>query len=573
MPTEVLKPTTPISNGKILEYKALIAAELSNKLTSDQMKLALNEYAIMMMEYSSPLGTNKNPAATVAVNTDYDSKQGQTSTVLRSQFLPWITKYPLAMKFLTTASASYNPKDFMTVIKAGDYSDNTVRTVTPQIFGTTTSGIGNTGYGIVNGFESDGTTAYTWSDVEATLAPTNAQAPSVVPNTYVLLHNNLVSNEAGLAGLIALRSLNVPATNYSNGVQLAVGTNAASFQLSDVNMLPIQSGSSTATLYSTWGADKFKAIMNKGVLEAIRVDTLTDGYDTIDEVAAIYTAWTSTTVTAKSFFASLAKMNASVEATILNAKTVYKGAAATADADQRQFDSTAMGQFVKVADLYQHIANATRYKAVTSDAFTALLGTQGATPVTFSTLNALAISTTTANIAKYAALTSANVISLVKNAGATYYDLEAVYTADPDFKFKTLTSDNAVKLALKGYTTSSAATAYAWDFPTMNTNYGTTYNAVKDQQFADIIAPANWPYMEQYVTYANLANAQARGLMKCMNSPEIQDNLLSTQTMGSVVGGTASVNTMYGNLIGMGSASYYSGLEDITANTYSLICY
>jgi hypothetical protein len=223
-------------------------------------------------------------------------------------------------------------------------------------------------------------------------------------------------------------------------------------------------------LYATWGKSKFNAIFDKNVLKAIKneSDAL---YNTVDEVADLYTAWTAT-VNKDTFFAGLSKL---------------VGAGLTT---------------LKFSELYAQANNATNFNLYTSDAAATLMGSAGATWTAATALSATVFSE----------LTKPNAITAIKHGGATYTSMTTLYTADTT-KYASLTSNNAVNLMAKGI---SGA-----DFAGLSTAYGTTYTTAKDVAFNEVINPANWELIEKGVTLAHMNAIQAAGLLKAF-TPDIK---------------------------------------------------
>jgi len=344
-----------LSNNKLVAYKALISAKLSKVLTSTQLKMALNETAIKMMEYQSAL------------------KLGATNTVLNSQYIPWITTKPLAMKFFTELDATTR-EDFLLVLKLGD------TTSTPELWGAA--------YALVDGTDN-------------------------VPNTFVNLYNEDVTRGPLLKGLIALRSMNVPSTSEDDGANLGAGSAGTAF--TDANL--------RTAYFNTWGTNKFSDIVNKGVLISVQLETDTD-YDTLPELSAVYDAWSATDeVPVRAFFQRLAQVNS----------YVYKENLPASDATQ---DNINTANYLLFSQLYAYRDDLANFNKYTSDAvqnlmaagasFATITGLAAANFAAYTSANAIAAikycGATYSNITTaygisttaFASLTSDNAIALCK---------------------------------------------------------------------------------------------------------------------------------------------------------------
>lgn len=322
-------------------------------------------------------------------------------------------------------------------------------------------------------------------------------AADALPSTYIALHAESAANEPKLAGLLALRNAGlgtgsgtgVDSTFKADGANLGAGS--AGTLLSDANVMG---------LYATWGAAKFNAIFNNGTLKAIANES-NASYDTIAEVAAVYSAWTNT-VSVSSFFAGLQKM----------------------------VDSGVSG--VKFSDLMGLANNATNFNKYTSDAAITLMASTGGS---FSAVTGL-------SAAEFTALTSINAVNAIKHGGADYTLLHTVYTADTT-KLNSLLSDNSLNLAMKGYS--------GINISTLSTGYGTTYTLAKDAQFNAIVDPDFYPLFANGTTYANVAAAYTANLLHGFTSEVIEQ----------LVKDPANFNTNVGVLVG--SLSDYAGLDAV----------
>ena len=313
-------------------------------------------------------------------------------------------------------------------------------------------------------------------------------AADALPSTYVALHAETLGNEPKLAGVIEARLAGVDSTYKADGANLGAGS--AGTLLDDAGIMG---------LYATWGKNKFNAIFDKNVLKTISNESNTS-YDTIGEVAALYSAWTGT-VNKDTFFAGLSKL---------------VGAGLTT---------------LKFSELYGLVNNQTNFNLYTSDAAATLMGTSGAT-----WSGATGLSAT-----EFAALTSANAITAIKHGGATYTSMTTVYTADT-VKYATLTSNNAAGLMAKGLS--------GIDFSGLSTAYGTTYTTAKDVAFNEVIDSAYWELMQQGVSLAHMKAIQAAGLLKAF-TPDVK---------GIIATNHANYDTISNDLV---SPANYSGLETI----------
>jgi hypothetical protein len=412
-----------ITQAKLDQYKALIASNLKNTLTSSQYAIATSDKAIKMLEAEA-------------------GGDGSTATGAAT-FVGWLKSNPKAMTFLTGSSDA--AKDFQNIIS------------------------GNV---------------------------TFTTAADALPSTYIALHAETPANEPKLAGLLALRNAGlgtgsgtgVDSTFKTDGANLGAG--AAGTVLTDAYVMG---------LYATWGAAKFNAIFNNGTLKAIANES-NASYDTIAEVAALYSAWSST-VSVSSFFAGLQKM----------------------------VDAGVSG--LKFSDLMGLANNATNFNKYTSDAAITLMASSGGS---FSAVTGL-------SAAEFTALTSINAVNAIKHGGADYTLLHAVYTADTT-KLNSLLSDNSLNLAMKGYT--------GVDIPALSTGYGTTYTLPADAKFNAVVDPGFYTLFANGTTYANVAAAHTANLLHGF-TPAVIEQLVKDP---------GNFNANVGVLVS-GSLSDYSGLD------------
>ncbi|MDF3048101.1 MAG: hypothetical protein K0R73_1219 [Candidatus Midichloriaceae bacterium] len=309
------------------------------------------------------------------------------------------------------------------------------------------------------------TTSTAQTDFMTTIASTPAvTAADALPSTYTALHAETVANEPKIAGVLALRALGVDSTYMDDGANLGAGTAGA--VLSSANVM---------ALYTTWGATKFNAILNKNFLTSI-VNETNAAYDTLAEVSAVYSAWTNT-VNVNTFFAGVAKL---------------VGAGVTG---------------LQFSDVMADANNVANFNLHTSDAVATLMGSTGGTWAAVTALSA----------AELSALTSTNAINIIKHCGGTYTNLDAIYTADTT-KFYSLTSNNATNLMLKGYA--------GVDLPGLSTAYGTTYTAVADARFNNIVDPKYADLWAKGITYATMSSAYTANQLKDI-TPDITQVLYS----------------------------------------------
>lgn len=367
----------------------------------------INEYKVLiqtLLESSltpTQLATAKSTAGVLMLEAE-TADAGDTSKI--DTYKTWLTTKPLAMQFFTTAGTdAYN--NFHTTI----YS---------------------------------------------TPATTAADA---LPSTYIALHAETKSNEAKIAGVLALRALGVDSTYGTTGANLgAVGGTA----LSDAYVMG---------RYAAWGADKFTAIFSKGAIASIMNESDAN-YDTLAEVIAVYDAWSSATqVSAREFFAGLDKL----------------------------YDGGVTG--IKFSELYADYNNLANFRSHTADNTIKLMASTGGSWATVTGLGA----------AKYAALTTDNAAKAIASCGATYTAMDTVYTADTT-KSGSLLSNDAVSLCSKGY----SGITYAG----LSTGYGTTYTTAKDVEFRQIVDPKYQDLFAAGVTYAHMAAAQQSGELACVHA-------------------------------------------------------
>jgi hypothetical protein len=334
------------------------------------------------------------------------------------------------------------------------------------------------------------------ADFKATIESTPATtAADALPATYVTLHGETTSNEAKIAGVLALRALGVDST-YADGHANLGGT--AGTALSDANVVG---------LYSTYGATKFNAIFSKGVIKAIQNESDAN-YDTLAEVVAIYDAWGGggETVAVGDFFKALDDI----------------------------YDAGYTG--LKFSDLYADASSVTNFKAHTASNVVKLMASTGGT---WSGVTGLAAQ-------KFADMTTDNAVRAVEKCGATFTSIDNVYTASST-KANTLLSKSLVDLCSKGYT--------GFNFAGLSTAYGTTYTAAKDVEFRNIAGEAaNWELFGAGLTYANALAAGDKlkcvandnGLKTLVVNSGIADTLISDLTTPADFGGIQSLGDLCG---------------------------
>jgi hypothetical protein len=322
------------------------------------------------------------------------------------------------------------------------------------------------------------------TDFMTTIASTPAAtAADALPSTYIALHNENVANEPKIAGVLALRALGVDSTYKDDGANLGAGTSGA--VLSDANVM---------ALYATWGPTKFNAILNKNFLTSI-VNESNTSYDTLSEVAALYSSWTNT-VNVNTFFAGVSKL---------------VGAGVSG---------------LKFSDVMADANNVANFNLHTSDAVATLMASTGGS---WSAVTGL-------SSAELTALTSPNVVNIIKHCGGTYTNLHAIYTADTT-KFYSLTSNNATNLMLKGYS--------GVNLPGLSTAYGTTYTAVADAKFNNIVDPKYADLWAKGITYSTMSAAYDANDLKDI-TPDIVQTLYTNDpsnfdaNVGVLVTGTAT---------------------------------
>lgn len=367
---------------------------------------------------------------------------GDGSADKLSDLLSWVQTKPLAMKYFTTVTD--NQKDFISVI--------------------------------------DGT---------ATLATGAAKLPS----TYITLHAETPGNEAKLDGLIALRSLDVDPTFKDDGANLAAGSGGTT--LDDATVM---------ALHGTWGATKYKNILNKGVLKAIENETDTD-YDTLGEIDALYDAWANT-VDKDVFLVGLKKM----------------------------VDGGVTG--IKFSELYSVAGSQADFDKYTSDAAVKLMASTGGTWAGVTGLSSAA----------FDACTSKDALTAIDKAGANFTLLSTVYAADTT-KFDSLLAKNSLGLMTKGYS--------GIDYSGLSTGYGTTYTTAADVKYNTIVDPAYSDLFKNGASYANMASAYDAGKLSCFTK----------DVVGIMDDNSTDFNTTFGALVGMTSAGDFAGLETLGNGT------
>jgi hypothetical protein len=288
------------------------------------------------------------------------------------------------------------------------------------------------------------------------------QAADILPATYITLHNEDITLEPKISGLIALRAANVGSNVLADTPNLT-GTTGSGAALTDANV---------TGFYATWGADKYKAILNKSVLNSIVVETDTS-YDTLAEVAALYSAWTNT-IPAKSFFAGLAKVAAK--------------------------DAT-----VKFSDMMTYASDLPNFNLVTSDNAVKLMGTTGGS---MATIVGMALGS-----AKFKALTSAKAMEAIDKGAATYTLMNAAYTVSP-YKLDAVLSDDARAVMRQGLA--------GLDFSGLSTGYGGTYSTAADKKFRDVVKYGlDSGAFKKGITYANIAATYDTGKLGVLGYAEV----------------------------------------------------
>ncbi len=311
------------------------------------------------------------------------------------------------------------------------------------------------------------------------------QAADKLPATYIALHNEDISNEVKINGLIGLRAANIGSNVRSDSLNLT-GTGGTGTVLTDANIM---------TLYTTWGADKYKAIFNKNLLHSIVVET-DIGYDTLAEISALYSTW-STTVPAKAFFNGVAKVGAK--------------------------DAT-----VKFSDMMAYASSPSNFNLVTSDNATKLMGTAGG--------SFAAVVGMTLGSDKFNALTSAKAMESIDKGGATFTLMDAAYTVSP-YKFDALVSDDARAVQRQSIA--------GLDFSGLSTAYGGAYSTAADKKFREIIKYGlDTGAFKKGITYANIGLAYDTGKLGALGYAEIDmldDNGATANTVfGALVPGTVT---------------------------------
>ncbi len=311
------------------------------------------------------------------------------------------------------------------------------------------------------------------------------QAADILPATYITLHNELISNEDKIAGVLALRAANVGSDVRDDEVNLtaAAGTGTV---LTDANVMG---------LYTTWGVDKYKCIFNKALLNSIVVETVA-GYDTLAEISTLYSAWTNT-VNVKTFFTGVAKVAAK--------------------------DATA-----KFSDMIAYANNITNFNLITSDNAVKLMGTAGGTLATISGM--------TLGSDKFNKLTSAKAMEAIDKGGATYTLLNTAYTVSP-YKVDAILSDDSravMRQSIAGLDLSGLSAAY-----------GGAYTTAADKKFRDVVKYGlDTGAFKKGVTYANVALAYDTGKLGSLDYAAINlmddDGATANTVFAALVPGTAA---------------------------------
>lgn len=352
---------------------------------------------------------------------------GSVNTTLAT-YVGWVQNNPLAMKFFTTASTAES--DFQNVINGG--------------IATLTTGA------------------------------------DILPSTYIALHAENTANEPKLAGLLALRNQGVDSTYKDDGANLGAGT--AGNVLSDAYVMG---------LYGTWGAAKFNAIMNDGVLKSI-VNESNALYDTLAEVSAVYDAWANTVSVSKFFNAINTMVTAGVSG-------------------------------LKFSDMMTLANNQTNFDKYTAAASVKLMASTGGTFAGVTGLSG----------AEFTALTSANAVNAIENGNANFTLLHTVYGASV-MKLTALLSNDSVNLATKGYS--------GIDISTLSTAYGTTYTLAANTKYNTIVSSENYPLFASGITYATLAtaydNAKLHSITPDILNVLVQNDPASVDTNAAVLVGT-----------------------------------
>lgn len=365
---------------------------------------------------------------------------GDGSTDQLGTWLSWIKTKPLAMKFLTTPSIS--EVNFQKVI--------------------------------------DGSITFT-------------TAADGLPATYIALHNENTTNESALAGLLALRALGVDSTYKDDGANLGAGTSGN--VLSDAYVMG---------LYSTWGANKFNAVINTNVLKAVYNDTNAN-YNSVAGISALYSSWSHTAVTATNFFNGLNKL---------------VGAGVTG---------------LKVSDLLILADNAANFTLYTSDPVVTLMASSGGS---FSAITALS----TAELAEH---TSPAATTAIKSCGANYTLLHGVYAADTT-KYSSLLSQDSLNLAKLGLP--------GINYSALSTFYGTTYTPAKDSKYNLVVGSANIPLIKNGVTLAHLGSAYDAGKL---------NNFAASDVQKIISGDSLHADNAVNDLVAMTTSSDYGGLQNL----------
>lgn len=364
---------------------------------------------------------------------------GDGSTDVASTALSWATTKPLAVNFLTSSSEAST--DFHKVI--------------------------------------DGSVSFT-------------TAANGLPATYIALHAETVGNEPKIAGVLALRANGVDSTFTDTDPGLNGNTGGGN-ALSDAYVMG---------RYAAWGATKFNAIFNKGLIKAILNESDTN-YDTLAEVVAVYDAAWTNAVAKADFFAAFDKF----------------------------YDAGYTG--LKFSDLWADRNSVANFQSHTSTNAMKLMASTGGT---WAGVTGLAAQ-------KYADLTTNNAFQAIDKCGATFTSLDTVYTANA-VKLNTLLSNNAVGLCSKQYS--------GFNFAGLSTAYGTTYSTVKDVEFRNIIDTKNWELFQAGLTYANALAAGDK--LACIAN----NNALKADIIGSGI-----ANTMVSDLVTPADFGGFQSLGDL----------
>ena len=241
--------------------------------------------------------------------------------------------------------------------------------------------------------------SFTDSQIIYNGALTFAAAARELPETYRALHAENVANEPALDGLFALRANSVDITVLTDTPNLT-GTAGSGTAFTEANVM---------ALLRTWGAAKYKAIMNFGTIAAIKAETDTN-FDTLDEISAVYDSYSSANqVPVSKFFETLDNLKRGGVTVLFSELEVLKN-------------------------------DMTNFNKFTSPSAIKLMASTGGSWATVTGLTAQ----------KFADLTSTNAIKAITNCGATYTSMNTIYTASTD-KFSALLTDGSISLCSKGY--------------------------------------------------------------------------------------------------------------------------